>query len=69
MAVHVLRRRVRHDVRPEVEGTAEDRRREGVVDVDPVDHLHAHVHGFQQCVDGGEDGALGPDEVVGKLLL
>ena len=34
-----------------------------------VDHVHGHIHGVEQGFDGGENGALGPDEVVDVHLV
>ena len=34
-----------------------------------VDGVHAHVHGVQQGLNGGENSALGPDEVVNIHLV
>ena len=34
-----------------------------------VNGLHAHVHAGKQGGDGGEDGALGPDEIVDVHLV
>ena len=33
-------------------------------DIDVLDGFHGHIHALQQCCDGGEDRALGTDEVV-----
>lgn len=34
-----------------------------------VNHVHGHIHGLQKGVDGGENGALGTDEIVNIHLV
>ena len=34
-----------------------------------VDELHRHIHALQQGIDGGENGALGTDEIVDVHLV
>src|SRR5699024_11087763 len=32
--------------------------------IDAVNHIHRHIHAFEQGINGGENSAFGPDKVV-----
>ena len=46
-----------------------DPRADAACDIDLIDHIHGHVHALQKGINGGEDGALCPDEVVDVHLV